>query len=85
MKKIMIWITAISAIVLVIAMVVMGIAIYEMEEDIISTTAYIALPCIVLMFGGLVYIRWSAWKCPHCGRIQLIKGKFCPYCGKEIN
>ncbi len=84
MKKIMIWITAISAIVLVIAMGVMGIAIYEKEEDIISTTAYIALPCLILMFGGLVYLRWSSAKCPHCERIQLINGKFCPYCGKEI-
>ena len=84
MKKAATWIVAISAVVLVITMAIMGVGVYELDENIISTTAYIALPCIVLLLGGLIYIRWGSAKCPHCGKARLTNGKYCSYCGKEI-
>lgn len=84
MKKVATWIVAISAITLVIAMAVMGVGVYEMDENIISTTAYISIPCIVLLFGGLIYIRWGSAKCPHCGKPRLTNGNHCSYCGKKI-
>lgn len=71
MRKAAIWITAISLIVLVITLVVMGIGVYEMDETIIGTTAYLALPCIIFLFGGLICLRWGSAKCPHCGKILL--------------
>ncbi|MCC8079134.1 MAG: zinc ribbon domain-containing protein [Oscillospiraceae bacterium] len=85
MRKIAIWIVAVAFVVLVITWAVMGIGVYEMDENIISTTAYISLPCIVLLFGGLVYIRWGSAKCPHCGKPRLTNGKYCSYCGKKIS
>ncbi|MBE5883052.1 MAG: zinc-ribbon domain-containing protein [Lachnospiraceae bacterium] len=24
-------------------------------------------------------------RCPHCGKMNQTIGKYCPYCGKEIN
>ena len=49
MRKVAIWIVAISAIVLVITMAVMGIGVYEMNEKTIGLTAYIAFFCIILL------------------------------------
>ncbi|MCD7804790.1 MAG: hypothetical protein LUH03_06545 [Oscillospiraceae bacterium] len=84
MRKVAIWIVAVAFVVLVIALGVMGLGIYEMDDGVIAVTAYIALPCIALIFGGLVYIRWGSAKCPHCGKPRWTNGKYCSYCGKEI-
>ena len=84
MKKVATWIIVISAITLVITMAVMGIGVYELDENMIRTTAYIAIPCWVLLLGGLIYIKWGTAKCPYYGKPRLTNGKYCPYCGKEI-
>ena len=85
MKKVIVLITAISAVATVITFAVMGVAVYEMDENIIRTTAYVLIPCLVLMFGGLICIRLTARKikCPHCGKLQQGIGEYCPYCGKK--
>ena len=44
MKKVIVLITAISAVATVITFAVMGVAVYEMDENIIRTTAYILIP-----------------------------------------
>lgn len=86
MKKVIVLITAISAVATVITFAVMGVAVYEMDENIIRTTAYVLIPCLALMFGGLICIRLTARKikCPHCGKLQQGIGEYCPYCGKKI-
>lgn len=84
MKKVATWIIAISVIALTIILTVMGIGVYEMDENTIRTTAYISIPFFVLLLGGLIYIKWGTAKCPYCGKLRLTNGKYCSYCGKEI-
>lgn len=84
MKKVATWITAISSIVLVIIVAAMGIGVYEMDENMIRTTAYIFIPFWVLQLGGVIYMKWGTAKCPYCGKPRLTNGKYCSYCGKEI-
>jgi DNA-directed RNA polymerase subunit RPC12/RpoP len=84
MKKVATWVIAISAIALVITWAVMGIGVYEMDENTIRTTTYISIPFLVLMLGGVIYIKWGTAKCPYCGKPRLTNGKYCSYCGKEI-
>ena len=82
MKKAALWIAVLAAAVHTIAMLAMGIGVYRIDEELIRITAYIALPCLVL-FATLV-LRFSASKCPHCGRRIPEDAAYCPYCGKEI-
>ena len=84
MKKAAAWLVAISAVALAITMAVMGIGVYEMDENIISAAAYISIPCIVLLLGGLICIKWGPAKCPYCGKPRRTNGKYCSYCGREI-
>lgn len=84
MKKAATWIIAISATALVITMAVMGIGVYEMDENTIRTTAYLSIPFWALLLCGLLYIRWGTARCPYCGKPRLTNGKYCSYCGKEI-
>lgn len=84
MKKAAVWIAVLSGMILAIAMLAMGIGVYEMDENVIRITAYIALPCWVLLLAAVLVLRFSSSKCPYCGRHILTNGAYCPYCGKEI-
>lgn len=85
MKKAAIWIAVLSGVILAIAMLAMGIGVYEMDENVIRITAYIALPCWAFLFAAVLVLRFGSPKCPYCGRHIPSNGTYCPYCGKESN
>lgn len=84
MKKAAIWIAVLSGVILTITMLTMGIGVYKMDENVIRITAYIAFPCLALLFCAAFIFRFSSSKCPYCGRQTPTNGIYCPFCGKEI-
>lgn len=82
MKKIATWLAVISIIVFVIAWSIGGLMIFNGEYE-NSAWAYVGLICIVICLCSLLYLRNT--RCPHCGKMNQTFGKYCPYCGKEIN
>ena len=49
MKQAATWIAVLAGVIVAIAMLVMGIGVYHMDEDLIRITAYIVLPCLALL------------------------------------
>lgn len=84
MRKVAVWVVAISITGLVILMIVMGYGVYLLNERIIYMTAYLTAPCLILLLAGALYLRLGASKCSHCGRTLLTRGAYCPYCGRKI-
>ena len=82
MKKIAIWAAAISFVVFLITWGVMGLNIANGEYD-IQMLAYIGGACWIMLLVCLIVIAVNT-KCPHCGKMRRSRGKYCPYCGKEI-
>ena len=64
--------------------IVMGMAISDGSTDIITVTAYIMLICLVVLFSAILYKSFSRAKCPHCCKLNISEGKYCPHCGKEM-
>ena len=58
---------------------------------VIPTLFQDALWTWILMFLGFavmvaaVIYRNKFFKCPHCGKLRISMGKYCPYCGKEFS
>ena len=83
MKKIAIWAAVISFIVFVIAWGVMGLEILDGNFN-FELLVYIGATAWIVLLVSLVVLRWSSWKCPHCGKVRWTNGRYCPHCGKEI-
>lgn len=83
MKKISIWLLGISFAIFVITWGIIGIKILDNNYE-FTTEAYIAYSSLAVFFICLIYERCT-YRCPHCNRINQVFGKYCPYCGKEIN
>ena len=82
MKKVTFWLMAVAMVVFVIAWGVMGVKIFNHEYEILIE-AYTALICWVVLLVCIVIRRFSD-RCPHCGKPRSSRGKYCSYCGKEI-
>jgi len=82
MKKIISWLYFISIIIFVIDWAVMGLKIFTNDYDIL-VEAYIGAACFVIMIICSLYRMFSN-KCPHCGRLRLVGGEYCAYCGKKL-
>lgn len=82
MKRILPWIIAVSAFVLIIAAGVMGVKIMDHDYDFIIE-AYVLQGSWLVLILALVIRRFSM-KCPHCGRHRQPGGQYCTYCGKKI-
>ena len=83
MKKIAKWFAVISMIVFALAWGVMGLKLLD-NNYLITTEAYIGLISLVILFVCILYVKITD-RCPHCGKTKQSFGKYCPYCGKEIN
>lgn len=83
MKKIAIWLAAISIIVFIIACGLVGLKILDNDYDFI-TEAYIAYGALAVFFLALICLRFAN-RCPHYGKTKQTFGKYCPYCGEKIN
>ena len=82
MKKVAIWGAAIASVAFLITWGVMGLEIYSGNYD-IQSLSYIGLACWIVLLICLIIIAINT-RCPHCGKIRRTRGKYCPYCGKEI-
>lgn len=83
MKKMAKWLAVISIIVFVLDWGVMGLKLLD-NSYIITTEAYIGLVSLVVFFVSVMYVKLIN-RCPNCGKTKQSFGKYCPYCGKEIN
>ncbi len=83
MKRIATWLAVISITIFIIAWGIIGLKILDNNYEFI-TEAYIAYGSFAIFFASLICLRITN-RCPHCGRIKTSFGKYCPYCGKEIN
>ncbi len=82
MKKLAIRLMIISITVLIIDWGFIGLKLLNGDYN-ITLGAYIALICILIFFTCVIYTKFHN-KCPHCKKLLLQNGKYCPYCGKEI-
>ena len=82
MKKARPWILAIAFLVAVVAWGVMGLKIYDGNYE-ITTEAYITGACLIVILVCAVSKVFTD-KCPHCGKLRVSNGKYCPRCGKEM-
>ena len=83
MKKMAKWLAAISIIVFVIAWGIIDMKLLD-NNYLITTEAYIGLISLVVFFICVLYVKFTN-RCPHCGKTHQSFGKYCTYCGKEIN
>ena len=83
MKKIVKWLSVISIVVFVIAWGIIGLKISD-NNYLITVEAYIGLISLIVFFVCVIYVKVKN-RCPHCGKTNQSFGKYCPYCGKEIN
>ena len=83
MKKIAKWSAAISVIVFIIAWGIMGLKLLDNDYN-ITVEAYVGLISLVVLLVSVLYIKIIN-RCPHCGKTKQTFGKYCPYCGKELN
>ena len=83
MKKIATWGLVIAFIIFVIDWGIIGLKLLDGNYD-ITTGAYIGAICWGVILVCIVCRAFSN-KCPHCGKLKQTSGKYCSYCGKEIN
>ncbi len=82
MKKVCIWLSIISSIVLLATLGVVGVKIldnnYNFTVEIIITIVF------GLILFGTIFYKLISNRCPHCGKINdSLTDKFCSHCGKE--
>lgn len=82
MKRIRTWVLIITFFVIVVDWGIMGLKLYDGDYN-ITTEAYIAGVCFIVLLLCAVS-KMITDKCPHCGKLRVSNGKFCPYCGKEL-
>ena len=86
MKKVCVWLSIISAIVLLITWGVVGVKLLDNNYD-FMTEVYITGAFVFILLGSIVCYKFIGIRCPHCGMINdslFSKAKFCPHCGKEL-
>ena len=83
MKKVAKWLAVISIVIFVIAWGIMGLKLLD-NNYLITTETYIGLFSLVFFFVCILCVKITN-RCPHCGKTKQSFGKYCPYCGKEIN
>ncbi len=84
MKRVIRFIQFIAIAAALLTAIVLGIEIFtRMNSDYIITEAYIIGSCLAVNVACAIYRLFSC-KCPHCRKIKLTNGKYCPYCGKEV-
>ena len=84
MKRFMNWLYGISILVFFVDWCVVGLKLLEGDYDILAGL-YIALVCVAVMVGYIIYRIFSS-KCPYCGKlINQPRAKYCPHCGKELD
>ena len=81
MKKLAAWLAVISITVFIFAWVIGGLLIYNNDYE-SNAWAYVGLAAIIVFFPCLIYLKTT--RCPHCGKTNPTRGKYCPYCGREI-
>ncbi|MBE5797830.1 MAG: hypothetical protein E7327_10735 [Clostridiales bacterium] len=84
MKQIAIWAAVISFLAFVVIWGVMGVNIMNGEYDSVTVTCWAGMICLIVLLASILYLRFTSWKCPHCGRIRLVNGQYCYHCGKKI-
>ena len=84
MKRVIRFIQFIAIAAALLTAIVLGIEICtRMNPDYIRTEACIIGSCLAVNVACAIYRLFSC-KCPHCRKIKLTNGKYCPYCGKEV-
>ena len=83
MKKILKWSLVIIFIVLLIDLGIIGIKIFSHDYDVILES-YIGYACFLMLAVCGILMLFSTMF-PHCGKVQITKGKYCSYCGNEKN
>jgi hypothetical protein len=83
MKQIAKWLALVSILVFAIVWGVMGLKILN-NNYLISIELYIGLVSFIAFFICVLYVK-IANRCRHCGKPHHSFGKYCSYCGKEIN
>ncbi len=83
MKKLASWLTFISLFVFAIAWGIGGIMILNHDYE-RNAWVYVVAVSLIILLWCLLYLKTSC-RCPHCGKMRQSFGKYCPYCGKEIN
>lgn len=82
MKKIITWISIATLIIFVIDWGIVGLKLFAHNYDIIPE-AYIGCACwLILLFCNISKLFTE--RCPHCKKIQIVRGRYCPYCGREL-
>ena len=82
MKKICLWLSVISSIILIVTCGVVEVKMLDNNYN------FIAEIIISIVFGlillGTICYKLIGTRCHHCGKINdSLTGKFCPHCGKE--
>lgn len=81
MKKTITWIFFTALFIFILDWGVVGVKLLNHHYDVMAE-AYIGLiSWLTLVIAGIC--RISTAKCPHCKKLLLTKGKYCPHCGKE--
>ncbi len=83
MRKAIPWIQGIALLVLLVDWLIIGLKIADNQYD-FQFGAYLALFCLFVNLACALY-RLFSFKCPNCGKLRWTKGKFCSYCGKQID
>ncbi len=82
MKKLSLWATLIAFLVFVIDWGILGVNLSQGNYD-LEVYCYIAFLCLAVMAAGCLYKVFSS-RCPHCKKLRISGGTYCPYCGKQI-
>lgn len=84
MKKIAIGAAILAFLAFVIIWGVLGLNIANGDYDSVTVMTWLGFICMIVLLISLLTLRMMTWKCPHCGRIRLVNGRYCHHCGKKI-
>lgn len=83
MHKKFYWTSVIARIALIISWCVLGVKLLNGNYA-IKAEAYISLVLAVVSLVYLTGYRFTAGKCPYCGKTEFSNGKFCSHCRNEL-